>query len=78
MPVLRRIWKTAWLREELELADVLPEVRKLFPLLIKANTSSTEATSVSVNPTTTTWCNSECNLCEMNAVEIKILFIYIL
>ena len=52
--VLSRIWKTAWLREELELADVLPEVRRLFPRLIRASTSSTEATSVSVNPTTTT------------------------
>ena len=61
--VLSRIWKTAWLREELELADVLPEVRKLFPLLINPNTSSTEATSVSVNPTTTTWCKVGCHLC---------------
>ena len=42
------------LLEELELAEVLPEVRRLLPRLMRARTSSTEATSVSVSPTTTT------------------------
>ena len=54
VPVLRIIWNTAWLLEEFEFAEVLPEVRRPLPRLMRARTSSTEATSVSVSPTTTT------------------------
>ena len=56
MFVLKMIWKTACDRDECELAEVCPEVRRLLPEVMSFKTSSTELTTLSVNPTTTTCC----------------------
>ena len=53
---LKIIWNTAWDRDEWELAEVCPEVRRLLPDVMSFKTSSTEVTTVSVKPTTTTCC----------------------